>query len=523
MLMLTTKEMRKAEKLAIESGITAEDLMENTGFALYEWIINNYNLEGRRVVILSGKGNNGGDGYVLARLLDNEKKAEKIVVVMCDGVVQSPTAKLCCNKMINKSRNVDIINLSQNFETLVDDLAKLKENDIIVDAVYGIGFTGELPPLVFSVFAIANKSLANRISIDIPSGICCDSGKIALNTFRADITLAIASHKPAHLMGSCAIYCKRIEVVDMGISESILKKASIGTIADVGKIVNVEMVQSMLSPRDSRTHKGMYGKLLNIAGSNNNVGPAMISTLSAMRIGSGFTNLATTKDVAKMVAPQLMEATTTPLPQTDTGTISAESISIIDGLLKKSSACLIGCGLGRDDSSIEIVEHVIKNANCHLVVDSDALNIISKNVDILKSAKKQIIITPHIGQMAKLVKRPLSDTINNFTQIALDFAIEYGVIVVIKSDNTHIVTPSEKVYRNQTGNAGLAKTGSGDMLAGIIAGLITQGIAPENSAVCATFINGATAEWLSETHSTYSMLTRELIDTIPYVLKDMSL
>lgn len=523
MLMLTTKEIKRAEELAIEAGATSEELMENTGLALYEWIMKNYTLEGRKIVILSGKGNNGGDGFVLARLLDKEKKADKIVVVMCDGIIQSPTAKLCSNKIVNKTNTIDVVNLSQNFDSLVEDLPNLKENDIIIDAVFGNGFTGELPPLVFSVFAIANKSLANRISIDIPSGICCDTGKIALNTFRSDITLAVASHKPAHLMGTCSIYCKRIEVLDIGISEAILKKACMGTVTDLGKLINVELVQSILSPRDERTHKGMYGKLLNIAGSNTSVGPAMISTLSAMRIGAGYVNLATTKDVAQMVAPQLMEATTTPLPQTESGTISVDSIETIDNLLKKSSACLIGCGLGRDESSIEVVEHVIKNADCHLIVDSDALNIISKNVDILKSAKKQVIITPHIGQMAKLVKRPLSDTINNFVQIALDFAVEYGVIVVVKSDNTHIVSPAEKVYRNQTGNAGLAKTGSGDMLAGIIAGLITQGISPENSAICATFINGATAEWLAETHSTYSMLTRELIDTIPFVLKDMSL
>lgn len=521
MIVLTTKEMKRAEEIATQSSLSYEDLMENSGRAVFEWLNSNYELDGKRITILAGKGNNGGDGFVLARLLTKYKNLKKITVVMCDGLVQSPIAKKNCNKIV--SENIEFLNLVQSFDVLIGEFAELTQDDIIIDAIYGTGFNGDLPPLVFSIFAIINKSNANRISIDIPSGISSDDGKIASNTFHADITLVLATLKPAHVIDACAVYCKRIEVLDIGITQSVMEKACLGTVNDFGKLITTETVQSILLPRDERAHKGMYGKLLNIAGSQSVVGPAMISTLAAMRIGAGYTNLATTKDIAIMVAPHLMEATTTPLPQTDLGMISVAAFDKIDELLSKSTACLLGCGLGSGDDSVKLVEHVIKNANCHIVLDSDALNVISKNVDILKLAKKQIMITPHVGQMAKLVKLPLTDTINNFADISLEFATKYGVIVVMKSDNTHVVTPTEKIYRNETGNSGLAKTGSGDMLAGIIAGLITQGVTPENAAICGTYINGLTAEWLQETHSTYSMLTRDLIDIIPAVLKDLSI
>lgn len=522
MLVLTTKEMKRAEELAIQKGLSYQKLMENSGQSIYDWIDSHYHLEGKRIFILAGSGNNSGDGFVLARLLAESKCENKITVVMCDGVVSSPVAKDMCNKIVTKN-NIEIVNLVQSFDDLVSRISELGENDIIVDAIYGTGLTTELPPLVFSIFSIVNKSKATRIAIDVPSGISSNDGRISPNTFRANITLAIACYKPAHVIDACSIYCRRIEILDIGISRTTLENACVSAATDFGKLITVEFVQSILQPRNERAHKGMFGRLLNVAGSHSVVGPAMISTLSALRIGAGYTNLATTMEVAQMVAPHLMEAVTTPLPENQIGTVSSTACDTISRLLSRSTACLVGCGLGKSDDCSVVIEYIIKNADCNIIVDSDALNAISNNVDILKSAKHQIMITPHIGQMAKLVKRPLTDTINNFAEISLEFATKYNTIVVIKSDNTHIVTPEEKIYRNETGNVGLAKTGSGDMLAGIIAGLVTQGLTLENAAICGTYINGATADWLKETHSTYSMLTRDLIEIIPTVMKDLGL
>ncbi len=222
-----------------------------------------------------------------------------------------------------------------------------------------------------------------------------------------------------------------------------------------------------------------------------------------------------------MAAPHLMEAMTLPLEEDFFGAISYTSINWIDDALKDKTACLIGCGLSVTPDTKQLVYSVIKNTDCNLVLDADALNCISSNVDILKELKQVAIVTPHIGEMARLTSLSIEEIKRDMCKTAKDFANTYKVIVVLKGSKTVIATPEGKLYQNTTGNVGLAKGGSGDVLAGMIASFLAQGLSPQDAAICGVYVHGYAADILANRMSTYSMLARDVIDEIPYALKKM--
>ncbi|MEG0693746.1 MAG: NAD(P)H-hydrate dehydratase, partial [Oscillospiraceae bacterium] len=220
--------------------------------------------------------------------------------------------------------------------------------------------------------------------------------------------------------------------------------------------------------------------------------------------------------------PHLMEAMTIPLQEGTDGAISMNSINELTNLLNQSNTCLIGCGLSVTSNTKRMVEFVLKNTNCSLVLDADALNCIVNNVDFLKEAVNIPIITPHIGEMARLVGMSIQDVLDNSLNIARVFAKEYNVVVVLKNHKTIIATPTGEMFENTTGNAGLAKGGSGDVLAGMIAGLLTQGLSARDAAICGVYLHGDASDSLAQKMSLYSMLARDVINEIPYTLKQMN-
>ncbi|MEG0895848.1 MAG: NAD(P)H-hydrate dehydratase, partial [Oscillospiraceae bacterium] len=289
------------------------------------------------------------------------------------------------------------------------------------------------------------------------------------------------------------------------------------------KLIDKELVSSVLPKRSAKSHKGNYGNLLNICGSNNMGGAAMMVTLSAMRMGVGKTTLASTKCVIDRCCGNMMEAMTISLPQNSNGEIQSESIAVLNKSLKQSTACLIGCGLGCSKNTREIVEYVIDNADCPIILDADALNVISQDLTILNNLKTPAVITPHIGEMARLSALTIEEVQKSSMSIAKQFALEHNVTVVLKNYRTLIVTPKGEIFQNTTGNAALAKGGSGDVLAGMIASLIAQGISCKDAALAAIYIHGYCADRLVQRMSQYSVLARDLIEEIPFALKEVVL
>lgn len=509
MLILTTTQTKRAEKLTAKAGLSYMDMMKNAGLIAFKYCNKNYSILQKKTVVLCGNGNNAGDGFIIAKKIF--ESGGDVSVIMC---CNAPTTKESAEALVAlQGETIEIINLSNNPDTAKD---RFDSAEIIIDAVYGTGFRGELSSSISNIFEYINDSSATKISLDIPSGVNADTGQASENHLVADATLTFASLKPAHVNDQSKKSCGHIEILDIGIPKGILYMVKNNAV-----LLTQEKIAVSMPRRHQNTHKGNYGKLLNISGSRVMGGAAMMSTLSAMRMGAGVTTLATPECVANMFAGQMMEAMTLPLPQTTLGGISTSAIGDIDLMLKGSTACLIGCGLTVNEDTKQIVEYVISNAECSLVIDADAITCIAKDLDVLKKAKKPVIITPHMAEMARLTGQSIADINLNPFETADTFSKEYNAIVILKGHNTIITTPSGEMYENTTGNAGLAKGGSGDVLSGMIAALLAQGMIPQNAAACAVYLHGMTADSLSDKMSQYSMLARDLIEEIPFTLKKL--
>lgn len=509
MLTLTCAGMRLAERLADEAGLSFEQMMKNAGEISYEFLNQKLSLRTKTCAVLAGVGNNAGDGFVIAKRLAVE--GATVTIILCDGAPEAPLAKARFSEL--SAYRVNIINGQTAFETAALLLSSV---EIIIDAVYGTGFHGEIKGSPKKLIESANKSSALKVSLDIPSGIEGDGESPHSVFFKADYTLAYGAYKPAHHLEATKNACGRVALLDIGIPEEIIKKAISQRLE-----ITREAVSKILPKRDEWAHKGDFGSLLCICGSRGMGGAAMMATLAALRTGAGITRLVAPSDIALMTAPQLMEAMTIPLSQNKAGAIAptAENLNTLLELLKKSTACLIGCGLSCSEDTKQIVEYIIKNTECNIILDADGLNCIVGNTDILKTARSVPVITPHIGEMARLVSMTTEQVTKHARDIALVFAREHRCVVVLKGHNTIIATPHGDLYENRTGNVALAKGGSGDVLAGMLASFSAQGISSACAAIAAVYIHGACADTLVKTMSNYGILARDIIAQIPVEMK----
>ena len=499
MKILTVDQMKAEERLSDEMGVTYQRLMENAGCAAASFIRKTLStVAGRNFMIFCGSGNNGGDGFVVARKLFEE--GANVIVVLCGGKPRSDEAKYMYNCLIQAE--ITMLDFDMDRKK-VDEL--LGGADIIVDAVFGTGFSGEFRPPYDEVAEMMNSALSLRISLDIPSGVNAATGIAAKGSVKANFTVAFEAAKPGHLLLPGKEYCGKTEVVDIGIPHEV--KAQIEQNCF---ITGEDMVFSSIRRRPRFSNKGTYGKLLCITGCAKFPGAAVLSALGAMRSGAGITTVATTEKVVSMIASRIPEATFLPLPENPDGTISAEAKEKLLPFIETVDAVLIGCGLGRGKDIAELVEFVLENASGTVVIDADGLNCISGNPSVLKKAKEIPIITPHMGEMARLCGTTISETVENRISIASETAEKYDAIVVLKDASTVIAEPNGDVYFNSTGNPGLSKGGSGDCLAGMIASFAAQGYIETACAVCGVYLHGFAADKAAEELSEYGMLPSDI-------------
>lgn len=509
MLTLTTDQMKRAEQLADESGISYAQLMENAGRIAYRYLTAKYELGKKRCAILVGNGNNGGDGFVIARHMLEAGTAP--VILLCAGMPKTTLAVSACNRVLEAGAY--LVDVAREPALA---LGYLRNAQLIVDAVFGTGFHGSLPPEIAELLENANASTAARVALDIPSGMNADTGEASEGCFRAGITLAFGARKPAHSNLLAKEICGAVEVLDIGIPARI-----IDLLLTPIEPITAEMVCALLPERSLESHKGNYGRLVNIAGSRRMGGAAMMSTLSAMRSGAGIVTLATPESVARTVAPALMEAMTLPLPETAEGTIGEASCGELVKLLSAATGCVIGCGLSLGVEVKKALKWILKEAKCPLVLDADALNCISTEPFMLNGLARIPILTPHMSEMARLSGMTTPQVVENAVRVARLFAKEKNVVVVLKGHRTIIAAPDGSIYRNTTGNAGLAKGGSGDVLAGIIGAFAAQGMEAKEAAICGVFLHGLAADRLAKRMSEYSMLARDVINELPYAFKQI--
>ncbi len=500
-LIVTPEQMKKLENASHNAGVSLSCLMDNAGLALANFIMLKTPDLKSRVCFLCGKGNNGGDGFVAANIL--AQKGYCVRVMLLCGY---PSTELAVSAY-NTLRNVEII--EENFNKYLST-----GFDILVDCVYGTGFHGALSSDIASIFTVCNSISAIKIACDIPSGVCALNGSADKSVINCDYTVTFGALKCGMVIQPATQYCGEITACDIKIPNEVYQEFEFNC-----KVIDENFIKDTIKERNPLSHKGDFGKLLNISGCENYVGAAMLSTLSALRSGVGICTLASIEYVCSIVATNAFETTFLPLTSNCNGMISKENAKVIIEKCKSSSAVLFGCGCGQSEDISFLAEQIISNTKCPLIIDADGINAILDRIDILKNTEASIIITPHPGELSRLCGVSTKEVLSRRVELALEFARNYNVIVVAKGSDTVIATPQGELFFSTVGNPGLSRGGSGDVLAGIIASLYAQGISTLESACAGTFLHGYTADIIADKKSMQGMLPSDIINELPFVFK----
>ncbi|MBQ7541821.1 MAG: NAD(P)H-hydrate dehydratase [Clostridia bacterium] len=505
MKIFTEQQMRRAEQAAADGGMAFLRLMENAGSACAAEIRTHLR-PGRKTVILCGKGKNGGDGFVIARKL--AEAGFSAVVLLVYGKPTDEDALYMFGKL--SGTTVHVFDLTQN-----DAPRRLiGEADILVDAIFGIGFHGEADETLSALFREINDAKGKVFAVDLPSGLECDSAEVRGETIRADYTLAISAGKPCHVLLPAAKRCGTVVPVRIGVEDTHYKNAPYHAYT-----FSKKEARAAFPKRPAVSNKGDFGKVLCICGSVSFAGAAALAAESALRSGAGLVYAAFPQSAYPAISAKLTEAVLLPMPEDSEGRFAASAIPRILGAMQGVQAIVLGCGLGQSAGTRELVEAVLLHAACPVILDADGINLIRGNIDILRKAKAKLILTPHPGEMARLLGCSVEQVQRDRVGTASAFAAEYGVTLVLKGANTVVASPKGgAVFLGTTGNSGLAKGGSGDFLAGLMGGFAAQGV--RFAAETAVYIHGLCGERTAKRYSMRGMLPTDCICELPDVLSE---
>lgn len=503
MKVFTSNEINLLEKCSVDSGESLFSLMEKAGGAL-ALVASKH---GKKAVILCGKGNNGGDGFVACdRFL---KMGISVTVVLAQGIVSTDIANFAFEQIKNK---VQIYSWNNDDRPKIE--TALQNCEVLLDCVFGIGFKGEFDEEMEELMILANKTKAVKISADIPSGLHCDTGRVAQNSFKADYTVGFTALKPANVIEPAKAYCGK------NIIASVVDKKLLEQLPPSFSVLDESDIRANFKKRDPQSHKGTYGTLLMICGSFGMLGAAVMSAKGALRCGVGLVNMVVSRECYPILATMLPEAVFTIMDFSTQEKTSQSSEKLFEAI-NKANACVIGCGLGED--SLRYVPLVMKFAPCPVVLDADAINYLAKNMSLFEQLKTELIISPHPAEMARLTGKTAVQIQLDRVSVAKRFSTEHKIYTVLKGSGTVIASPQGEVKINTTGNAGMAKGGSGDVLAGMIGSFLAQGFGAAKSAETAVFIHGKVGDITAENLSQIAMLPTDLIENLSGYFKGMGL
>ena len=512
MRLLSSDEMRRVESYTSNFGLSFQRMMENAGSACTRYIrsvIDKNNEIGKSVLVICGKGNNGGDGFVIARkLVENGYKA---TVIMANGYPNSNDSEFMYK--MAQDLAIPIVWFDADRQRTLN---LVKNAEILVDAIFGFSFYGSIDEDLSELFCAVNKSSALVFSVDLPSGAYCDSGLTDKNCIFADHTIAISSLKPAHIIHPAAEHCGDIFIANIGIPNE-----SYSFVKNSMYTLSGSEITALIPKRNETGNKGDFGHLLIIAGSRNMPGAAALSAKAALRSGTGLVTLAFPDGLQPVFAEKLTEALLLPLPQNPEGALSFLAFEKLKPELEKYSAILIGPGLTVCDDTRQLVESIISAATVPVILDADALNIVAEDTSVLSRSDVSLVLTPHPKEMSRLCSAPVSMIQADRIKFAKDFSSLKNVYVILKGSNTVVASPgAESVYINASGNSGLAKGGSGDVLAGIVSSLIAQGISIPTACAAAVFVHGHCGDKAADRLSKMGMLPSDIIDELARIWRD---
>jgi len=517
MKIVSAAEMRAIDQATTERfGVPSLTLMENAGSAVALFIVRDYP-QAERIGVVCGKGNNGGDGFVTARKLAEAGRAARVLLLCEPGELRGDAAamydRLMSNPMPFALAKIPPLIVRDVAQLESADAAEILASDLIVDAVLGTGFRAPVSPLYAAAIARMNASGAPVVGVDIPSGADADASEGMRGIVaRADAVVTFTAPRPAHVFA--ALTNGPTVVVPIGSPEQAITSTlglHLSTPADFA---------SMLAPRARESNKGSYGHVLVMGGGLGKAGAAAMAGFSALRAGAGLSTIATPKSVLATVAGFHAEVMTAPLPETGEGTISIRAVETAAALLEGKTVVAIGPGISRNRETAEFVRSVVKPGTvpnrCAMVLDADGLNSLEGVADQLKGSGRNIVITPHPGEMARLTGLTIAQIQANRLEVARKFSREHEVIVVLKGHRTLTAAPDGTVWVNTTGNPGMATGGTGDVLTGMIAGLIAQH--PQDvfkATALAVYLHGLAGNVAASALGERSMVATDLARFIP--------
>ena len=489
----TGKQMQMADFNTIENiGIPSLVLMERAALKTVE-VMEKENIDLSDTVVFCGSGNNGGDGFAVARLLD-EKGFNVTVVFVGKESSMSEGCKIQRDICVKKG----ILVVS---DTNRDDFTT------VIDAVFGVGLNREIKGTYVNVIERMNGMKGYKIAVDIPSGICSATGNILGVVFKADLTATFQCEKVGMVMFPGKMYTGKTVVCQIGIDTSIYKE-----IEDICFTYDKTDINELIPKRRPDTHKGSYGRVLMITGSKGMAGAAFLSAYGAYKCGAGLVQIYTAEE-NRTVLQSL-------LPEAIISTYTEHDADKIKELLLWADVICIGCGLGTSDISNDILSTVLKNNDKPIVIDADGLNMLKDKTSIINKKDYPVIITPHMMEMSRLTGKSVKEIKEKRLEIIKNYTLNNKVVCALKDARTVVTKDKKQYYINTSGNNSMAKGGSGDVLAGIITALLAQGADDFTAACLGVYIHGCSGDMARDLHGEYSVIGRELAEAVECVLKD---
>jgi len=505
MKIVSAAEMRQIDLVTSERfGVPSLTLMENAGTAVADFVIAHFPAA-KRIGVLCGKGNNGGDGFVAARKLHQAGRDVRVLLLSERSELRGDAAEMFTKLPVAP------VTASSHEQLKAESAGSVFETDVLVDAILGTGFRPPVSGLYAEAIAAMNARATPSVAVDIPSGADADvMGEQVGAVARADAIVTFTAPRPAHVFGRLTSGPTIVSPIGSP-DEAIVSSLQLA-------LITVQDVAPLIGPRPRAANKGSFGHVLVLGGSTGKAGAAAMAGMAALRAGAGLSTVATAKPVLATVAGFHPELMTEPLDETETGSISSRSLQHgqLDVLVKGKTVLAIGPGISRHPDTAELVRGAIKKYDIPVVLDADGLNAFENRAAELKNRRGMMVITPHPGEMARLLGSTIPAIQRDRINVARSFAREHQLIVVLKGHRTLIAQPDGTVWVNTTGNPGMATGGTGDILTGMVAGLIAQN--PDRIAeavVAAVHLHGLAGDVVCESMGEHSLVATDLLTGLP--------
>jgi hydroxyethylthiazole kinase-like uncharacterized protein yjeF len=505
MKIVTAAEMREIDRATSQRfGVPSPTLMENAGTAVAEFVVSQYP-SAERIGVICGKGNNGGDGFVAARKLKAAGREVRVVLMTEPSDLRGDAAE-----MFRKLPVTPVI-VRSGEELKREEARAVFDSEVVLDAILGTGFKPPVSGLYAEAIRLLNASCVPVVAVDIPSGADADvMGEQTGTVTRAHAVVTFTAPRPAHIFGRLTDGPTVIAPIGSP-DEAIVSSLQLN-------LITARETAPLIGPRPHAANKGNFGHVLVIGGSLGKAGAAAMAGIAALRTGAGLSTVATPKSVLATVAGFHPEVMTEPLDQTNAGTISASALASrrMDALIKGMTVLAVGPGISRNPETAEFVRNLVVKCKTPLVLDADGLNAFEGRAGELNGKGRSLVITPHPGEMARLAASTIAVVQRDRINVTRTFAREHELIVVLKGHRTLIAQPDGTVWVNTTGNPGMATGGTGDILTGMVAGLIAQN--PEHIAeavIAAVHLHGLAGDVARESMGEHSLVATDLVKALP--------